>query len=719
MNQQEPLVYYAWSEGQPLPVAPALPLPVQPYVDELYVPPLIQPTPSADGARLRIWMVPAQAQLHSELPNRTAVWTYRASPDTPADPQPPVGPTIEVQQGQRTHVAWVNALTNPDGSFARHPVVAVRDLPAVVQLADSGTVHAPQNLPGFTLGRYDRAAGQVPPWTVVHLHGGRTAADADGWPESGCYPGQVQHSVYDNQQPGTLLWYHDHAMAITRLNVYAGLAGLYIIRDPQEHALQLPRGVEDHELLLLVQDRALTQAGDHPDIVANQLLHKTGTAGADPIAIDGGPERVDQAPMEFFGPLTLVNGLIWPKATVQADVYRLRILNGANARTFRLRFTDADGNPVAVPLQMIGSDGGLLARPVDLNEGAQRRYPGAITLAPAERVDVLVDFGAFAGQRIELRNSASSPFDGADADAADPLAAFLAYPQVMCFDVGARSDRHQLLPWDQALLPSAMPWSYEAVRRLEPVERLVALVENDQGVLQLVECAPLADGGHQRHWDGQSQLPITQLALRQRGEAQHRLYRMLPGMFSDTVNYLARDGDVEIWKIINLSPDTHPIHIHLIHFKLLARDAYAAVERVPEQDTTSDSAAGGYAIQFDSTADAIALDPAETGWKDTIRVNPSELVVLAMPFRVYAATDTTPEQGSRLYRTGRYMYHCHILEHEDHEMMRPLVVMPPEVIDHMHAVDAAQIAPSAEPSSGWYMDPDMHGHGDTMEGMTG
>src|SRR6266542_559506 len=157
MNQQEPLVYYAWSDPQPLPAAPALPLPMQPYVNELYVPPMIQPIPSTDGARLGIWMVPAQAPLHSGLPNRTAIWTYRASPDAPEDPQPPVGPTIEVQQGQRTHIAWVNALTNPDGSFARHPVAAVRDLPAVVQLAESGTVHAPQNLPGFTLGQYDQA----------------------------------------------------------------------------------------------------------------------------------------------------------------------------------------------------------------------------------------------------------------------------------------------------------------------------------------------------------------------------------------------------------------------------------------------------------------------------------------------------------------------------------------------------------------------------------
>jgi FtsP/CotA-like multicopper oxidase with cupredoxin domain len=179
---------------------------MQPYIGELYVPPLIQPTPCADGAQLRIWMVPSQAQLHSELPNQTAVWTYRASPDMPLDPQSPVGPTIEVQQGQRTHVAWVNALTNPDGSFARHPVVAVRDLPAVVQLADSGTVHAPQNPPDFTLGRCNWPAGQVPPWAVVHLHGGRTAADADGLPESECYPGRCSiRSMTTSSRPRRLV----------------------------------------------------------------------------------------------------------------------------------------------------------------------------------------------------------------------------------------------------------------------------------------------------------------------------------------------------------------------------------------------------------------------------------------------------------------------------------------------------------------------------------
>ncbi len=427
--------------------------------------------------------------------------------------------------------------------------------------------------------------------------------------------------------------------------------------------------------------------------------------------------------MEFFGPLTLVNGRIWPRATVRADVYRLRILNGSNARTYRLRFTNGDGNPISVPLQMIGSDGGLLSQPLDLNDGSRRPYPGSITLAPAERVDVLVDLRAFSGSRIELRNFAKSPFDGNDADSSNPLAGFLAYPYVMCFDVGGVGEQHRLLPWDQMLLPSATPWSYDAVLQGNRVERLVALIEDDTGVLQLRECASLdeetqstegAAGMTNLYRDGTSALPSTQLALRQRGETRHRLYRSLPGMFSDSVHYLARDGDVEIWKLINLSPDTHPIHLHLVQFKLLARHAYSQKQRLPQPADPHN--AGGYEIHSDPSAEEILLDQAETGWKDTIRVNPAEMVIIAVPFRQYADTDTEADQGSRLYVTGRYMYHCHILEHEDHEMMRPYVVMPPEVIDHMHGahmhggsmvMNGIRSRGPTEGPGGWYMEPDL------------
>ncbi|MDB5039699.1 MAG: hypothetical protein JWN27_425 [Candidatus Eremiobacteraeota bacterium] len=267
----------------------------------------------------------------------------------------------------------------------------------------------------------------------------------------------------------------------------------------------------------------------------------------------------------------------------------------------------------------------------------------------------------------------------------------------MCFDVGPPGTRHELLSWDQELLPSAAPWSLADVRRLDPVERLIALVEGDDGMLQLVECAPLRDDAGERYWDGTSPVPAAQLALRQPGDARHRLYALLPSMFSDAVRYLARDGDVELWKAINLSPDTHPFHIHLVQFKLVARDAYAPVRRLPD---LTGARAGGY--EMHTTGDAVGLDPAELGWKDTIRVDPAQMATIAVPFRAYAPSDVGPEQGTRLYVTGRYMYHCHILEHEDHEMMRPFVVMPPEVVDHMHHAGGAVPRASAS-ARGWYM----------------
>ena len=713
MIRQQRLVLHPWNAPQPLAVEQALPLPVRPYVDDLYLPPVIRPSGDGGHARLRVWMLPAKARLHSELSTLTDVWVYRESNVAPPSPQMPVGPTIEVRQDQHVQIDWVNALHAPGGGFATHPVVAVHDLPAYVQFADSGDIHATENLLGFALGQRDHSVAQMPPWTVVHLHGGRTTADYDGWPETGYYPGQVQTTVYTNQQPGALLWYHDHGMAITRLNVYAGLAGLYIIRDPREDELRLPRGAPDHELLLLVQDRALTVDGDPSGTLPAQLLHKTGTAGGEPISIDGG--AVDQAPMEFFGPLTLVNGRIWPRVPIHADVYRLRILNASNARTYRLRFTDADGRPVPVPLQMIGSDGGLLARPLDLNDGSIRPDPGSLPLAPAERADVLVDFRGLSGRRVELRNFAASPFQGKDADPENPLGDLLPYPHVMCFDVGAPGERHRFLPWDQPLLPSATPWPYDAVRRLNPVERIVALVEGDDGVLQLMECAPLSDETGQRCWDGSSPVPPTQLALRQPGEPRHRLYGLLPSMFSETVRYLARDGDVEIWKLINLSPDTHPIHLHLVRFKLVARDAYSPIQRLRDP---SGSGAGGYETHADVSRGAVRLDPADLGWKDTIRVDPGQMAIVAVPFRAYAAEDVAPEQGTPLHMTGRYMYHCHILEHEDHEMMRPYVVMPPEVIDHMHHAGRTMHGhgnAAVPSSSGWYMPVDLRGVASTGE----
>ena len=710
----QPVDFFPWDGNNTPPEASqetSLDTPLTPYVGKLPIPPTVRPD---SAGHLKMRMVPALAQLHPELPATTRVWTYRTEQVSLSGPQVPVGPTIEVEQREPAFVEWKNSLFGADSQWAKHPVVAVHDLPAYVRLQSNGKVYAPENLLGFTLGEHDHTAAALPPWTVVHLHGGRSEANSDGWPENAIYPGDVQRDNYGNRQPGTLLWYHDHAMSFTRLNVYAGLAGFYLIRDPRERELGLPCGSHDYELLLLIQDRALTCEGDHEGISAGQLLHKTGTAGGDAVPADN--PVVPQAPMEFFGPLTVVNGCIWPRHTVKAGVYRLRILNGCSARTYRLRFTDSDGVPVHVPMQMIGSDGGLLHQPFDLND-ANRPAAGSITLAPAERIDVLVDFGALKhhARHVELRNFAAAPFGGTDA--VDPLVEFLTYSQVMRFDIQGHSDKHHFLPANQELMASATPWNLAPVQAVAQVERLLALVEDDAGVLQLMECAALKDdAGNPRLWDGTSNLPVTQMALQQRGEDAARLYCLLPGMFSDPVRFLARDGDVEIWKIINLSEDTHPIHIHLIQFKLLARDAYSATVRVP--DATDTAPAGGYETHFDDAADEIVLDGADRGWKDTIRVNPSELTTIAVPFRDYAPDDTAPDSGSAIGMTGRYVYHCHILEHEDHEMMRPYVVMPPAVVEHMQHKNMHMMhtgvtttpdenAAPAVPSAGWYMEPNL------------
>ncbi|HEX4919670.1 MAG TPA: multicopper oxidase domain-containing protein, partial [Candidatus Bathyarchaeia archaeon] len=238
-------------------------------------------------------MRPARVQLHSELPP-SEVWTYEGSLP---------GPTIEVSRGQRLQVEWINAIP----ADQPYPITAVT--------APDGT----QNEPGRSGRPANATVATLPPWTVVHLHGGRTIANSDGWTENGCLSGQFATSDYTNDQQAALLWYHDHAMGITRFNVYTGLAGLYIIRDAEEAALHLPSG--PYEIPLLLQDRNLDTTPDGS--LTGRLLHK-----------------IEDGTMEFFGPFTLVNGTIWPYLPVEARQYRLRLLNGSNSRFYRLVLLD-------------------------------------------------------------------------------------------------------------------------------------------------------------------------------------------------------------------------------------------------------------------------------------------------------------------------------------------------------------------------------------------
>jgi spore coat protein A len=271
----------------------------------------------------------------------------------------------------------------------------------------------------------------------VHLHGGHSRADSDGWPDNLTPAGGAQLDAYSNTydnaeiglgKVGAHLWYHDHAMNGTRYHVFAGLAGGYLLRDPREAALGLPTRAEQGEIHLLLQDRNL-DASDG----TLRLLHKT---------------TPDTA--EFFGPLTLVNGLLWPRLWLRPQVYRLRLLNACNARAYRLHLVSvADGGgsagmvtPEHHRLLVIGTDGGLLWR------AWQPEDADALTLASAERLDVLLDLTGLAdGSVLYLINSAQAPFGG---QAPPPLTELLAsgdrpgrnpYPWVARVDVAADS------PW--------------------------------------------------------------------------------------------------------------------------------------------------------------------------------------------------------------------------------------------------------------------------------
>jgi spore coat protein A len=271
------------------------------------------------------------------------------------------GPTFEVQKGQPLFVRWTNAL--PTKHF----------------LPIDTTIHgAEETLPKVR--------------TVVHVHGAQVLPESDGYPDAwftsdgktgSHYNSRPCH--YPNDQQATLLWYHDHAIGITRLNIYAGLAGFYVIRDAQEDALNLPSG--PFEIPLMIQDRKFNADGS--------LLYPIARNGTHPVWIQ-----------EFFGETICVNGKASPFLEVEPRKYRLRMVNGSNSRFYHLKLAAADetghgGRTEAPAFHQIGTDGGLLPVPLTL------RY---LILAPGERFDIILDFTDYQGASFAMLNDAPAPY---------------------------------------------------------------------------------------------------------------------------------------------------------------------------------------------------------------------------------------------------------------------------------------------------------------------
>jgi FtsP/CotA-like multicopper oxidase with cupredoxin domain len=588
---------------------PTLAAPLAPFADALPVPRRL--VAARQDGQLTVPIRAGAHRFHRDLPE-SAIWGYDGTVP---------GPTIEAERGQPVVVQWRNQL---DGTL---PVVVT----TAPEAADTSGVPV-QCVPGLSGGTPDQNAAALAGHAVVHLHGGLTPASYDGWAENLVAPGQDAIFCYPMGQRAALLWYHDHVMGVTRFGVYAGLAGLWIIRDQRERELGLPEG-PPFEVPLLIQDRNFGL--DEDGRLTGQLVHKT-----------------DPEVMEAFPPFTVVNGKVWPLLQVQPATYRLRVLNGCNARTYRLVLL-RDGAPELHRITQIGTDHGLLRTPA-------RVPPDGLVLASAERADLLVDFsGLEPGSELTLVNTAAAPFDGAPFPAASAQGAadpgrMLPYPYVMRFRVVPGPATRQTIPGE--LATDYRPPEPDVLAGAP--RRTIALVERElNGQPNMLTMRELVTAGD--HHTGPA-VTVTD------GEQTTR-YRAVAAHFEDATTFFPVLGRYEVWQLINLTSDTHPIHIHLDPFQILSRRPIRY--EIPEYGI-EDRAITATVTLVRDPGDELGhtIDDNERGLKDTVRVNPGEIAEIAVRFTTYA---------------GRYMYHCHILEHEDRDMMRPFVTMPAELMPFM------------------------------------
>jgi len=555
-----------------------------PFVDPLPIPDVIRPVDPLQGVpSFRVTMQPFRQKLHRDLPP-TPLWGYNARYP---------GPTFEARRGRPIDVLWQN------------------NLPGTHMFPIDSALHGDE--PGEPLVR-----------TVVHLHGAKVLPESDGYPEAWFTNGFAQTGPffdkrtyrYPNDQQATGLWYHDHALGTTRLNLYAGLEGLYFIRDDAEDRLDLPRG--DFEIPLMIQDRLINEDGS--------LFYPVIDTGGDPDA------RVPPVWIpEFFGDTVLVNGKVWPFLEVEPRKYRFRMLNASNARWYHLTLNEArsDGSLTGRPgpaFNIIGTDGGFLGSTVRSAD---------ILIAPAERYDLIVDFSGAEGRNFLLFNNpdAKAPFP--DGDDVVP-------PNVMLFKVTKRlSGRDN----------SSLPRSPGSGLDLDPRS---AVRTRDLILSELDSAAPFEN-------------PIIgRIDARGTPPTSEDPWKM-------PVTENPRAGSVEIWRLINATGDAHPIHIHLVQFQILDRQTFDAdaidTSISPPQIGRDDLIFTGPRVQPKDENDRPYLEYEQNAFKDTVKTLPGEVTrVIA---RYALPTGTRVSRGE----TFRYVLHCHILEHEDNDMMRPYDVV--------------------------------------------
>jgi FtsP/CotA-like multicopper oxidase with cupredoxin domain len=514
------------------------------------------------------------------------------------------GPTFEAVRGIPIQVEWQNNISSPY-MFAVDPTIHWSNP------NNSSEVNSPFSPypPG-----YSNAQKTVP--LVTHLHGGENQSFYDGGPNA-WFTSDGRHGpqystyrktdsnkaiyYYPNGQQATTLWYHDHGLGVTRLNVMSGLAGFYLIREQQtgadKVASMLPNG--KYEMPLAIQDRTFNTDGSfyYPSAGIEPTFH---------------PYWVNS----FLGSTIMVNGKVWPNMNVEKGQYRLRLLNGSNSRFYNLQFSNG------MSFVQIGSDGGYLKAPVTVT---------SLFLAPAERADIIVDFSNLApNEKVILQNTALTSNSAEEKQTVGQIMQFTTTDQmgITPFNITEAPN-----PFNPTLAAASFPTLEKGSK-----DRILTLFEvMGQNNTKMA----LLDG---QMWDA----PISEQP---------------------------EQGTTEDWIIVNPTMNSHPIHLHLVQFQLVQRETFDTATYVEAWKALnggppfSKPTRNVNLTSFLSNL-KVPIQPNEQGWKDTITVNAAEVVTIRVRF---AQQDGSNYPFDATAGSG-YVWHCHLLEHEDNEMMRPYVV---------------------------------------------
>jgi len=656
------------------------------------------------------------------VPGYTGTWVWGYLQPGQTSRSSYLGPVIVATRGQPTEMKYVNNL----GSAATTNVLAYKySTDQTLHWADplNGEANMCNHMvmfpaPGEPAGCDNNYNGPIP--AVVHLHGGEVPPQLDGGPDAwftsdGAYTGHAYYSKdgnaaknyniyrYPNSQEGAPIWFHDHALGATRLNVYAGLAGGYLLTDPPNDPVNLPPLVP-----LVIQDRMFDTNG--------QLFFPADTAAN--LLWTPNPEHPYWVP-EFVGDTIVVNGKAWPFKSVEQKRYTFLFLNGSNARTYEMFLIDPAGVVVPPRLWVIGTDGGYLDAPVQVKK---------LVIMPGERYQAIVDFaGVPAGTRLILKNTAKTPFPGGAAVQGNTTGQILQFRVVpltapdTSFNPAVAGAKVRPTPMVRLVNPAtgtlAVPAQKTRQLTLNEVMGMPQAATNPvTGVPTNYPGGPLEILVNNTKWNGER----INGASAGMYTFETRTDFTLDGSGKNWISEKPNEGETEVWEIVNLTADAHPIHLHLVQFQLMNRQnfdlaKYSAAYALAfpgggyDQMTGLPYPAGVFIPGFGPPLDyntgipralggnpdiaAVAKGkpmylkgapapplPEEAGWKDTVTMYPGQvtrIVVRWAPTDLPANTAVASAFFPFDPNGGHgYVWHCHIIDHEDNEMMRPDIVVP-------------------------------------------